>query len=185
MAKVAVLAGQEFQDEELRIPVDRLRAAGHDVEIVGRSRGETLRGKHGREEAQVERGLDEVSQADYDALVIPGGGSPAHLRREPRAVEIVREFVKSGKPVAAVCHGPELLVEAGVAAGRELTSWPEVRSELESAGARWVDREVVEDGNLITSRKPEDLQAFSSALEGRLGTKSSGRRTRSGMEASS
>jgi protease I len=190
MAKVAVLVGQEFEDSELRIPVDRLREAGHKVEIVGQKRGETLRGKKGKEETQVDRavssesGASAVSPKDYDALVIPGGRSPANLRKDPNVIEFVREFMSSGKPVAAVCHGPQLLVEAGVANGRMMTSWPEIRPELERAGVRWVDREVVEEGALITSRKPEDLEAFSQKLIERIGIEPDRREKASGERRS-
>jgi len=168
MAKVAVLVADDFQDAEVRIPTDRLRGAGHEVHMIGVHAGEKLRGKLGEEEILVDRGLDTASTRDYDALVIPGGGSPAHLREHARAVKFVRDFVDSQKPIAAVCHGPQLLVAAHAVKGKTLTSWPMIRSELERAGAHWVDREVVEDGTLITSRMPDDLEVFSRTINARL-----------------
>jgi len=168
MAKVAMLLGQEYEDSEARIPLDRLRESGHEVNVVGLEAGETLRGKKGKEEITADVAVSDASPDAYDALVIPGGKSPAHLRKDERAVDFVEQFMTKGKLVAAVCHGPQMLVEAGLVDGRVMTSWPEVRAELERAGARWVDQQVVEDGNLITSRKPEDLEAFSHAILARL-----------------
>jgi protease I len=168
MARIAMLLGQDYEDSEARIPLDRLREAGHDVDVVGLKADETLRGKKGKEEVTADVAVSEVTSDAYDALVIPGGKSPAHLRKDVQAVEFVKHFVTSGKLVAAVCHGPQMLVEAGLVDKRVMTSWPEVRSELEMAGAQWIDMQVVEDGNIITSRKPEDLEAFSAAILARL-----------------
>ncbi len=168
MAKLAMLLGQEYEDSEVRIPLDLLREAGHDVVIVGVKAGETLRGKNGEEEVEADRSIEDVLPREFAALVIPGGKSPAHLREDARVVEFVKSFVATTKPIAAVCHGPQLLVEANAVRGKKLTSWPEIREEMETAGAVWVDREVVEDGALITSRKPADLEAFSNALLARL-----------------
>ena len=108
--------------------------------------------------------IDQAKAADFDALVIPGGHSPDHLRTNLKMVGFTRELFMADKPVAAVCHGPSMLVEADVLDGRMVTSWPSVKTDLINAGARWVDREVVEDGTLITSRKPDDLEAFSAAI---------------------
>jgi protease I len=168
MARVAVLLDQDFEDSELRVPVDALRRGGHDVEILGKREGATLRGKRGDEEVRVDRALSAAEPGAYDALLIPGGYSPDHLRIVPRAVAFAKAFTESQKPVAAVCHGPQILIEAGVVRGRTLTSWPSVRTDLVNAGAEWVDREVVVDKSLITSRRPEDLAAFSRALLERL-----------------
>lgn len=168
MAKVAMLLGQEYEDSEARIPLDRLRERGHEVDVVGLEAGETLRGKKGKEAITAYVAVSDVSADGYAALIIPGGKSPAHLRKNEEAVDFVEQFVKQGKLVAAVCHGPQMLVEAGLVEGRVMTSWPEVRAELERAGAHWVDQQVVEDGNYITSRKPEDLEAFSNAILARL-----------------
>jgi protease I len=111
-----------------------------------------------------ERSIRDVTHNQFDALVIPGGYSPDHLRMDPRMVDLTRDMARSGRPVAAICHGPWMLAEADVARGRMMTSWPSIRTDLVNAGAKWIDREVVEDGNLITSRKPSDLDAFSEAL---------------------
>lgn len=164
MAKVAMLIGQDFEDSEFRVPYDALREAGHEVTLIGAKAGEKMVGKKGKETAKVELAAEGTDAAKFDAMAIPGGASPDHLRTESNVVDFVRAFVKTGKPIAAVCHGPQLLIEADAVAGRTLTSWPSVRKDLENAGAKWVDREVVIDGNLITSRKPDDLQAFSKAL---------------------
>jgi protease I len=135
---------------------------------VGLSRGKQILGKQGRERLTVERGVEDVRADEFDALVIPGGYSPDKLRTSLPAVAFTRAFFDAGKPVAAVCHAPSLLIEADAVEGRTLTSWPSIRTDLLNAGARWVDREVVEDGNLITSRKPDDLPAFSEAILRRL-----------------
>jgi protease I len=164
MAKVAMLLGPEFEDSEFRVPYDRLKQANHEVTVIGTAEGETMHGKRGRESARIDAAATNQNPRDFDALVIPGGHSPDHLRIDRDAVSFVREFANSGKPVAAICHGPQLLIEAGLVAGKTVTSWPSVRKDLENAGANWVDREVVQDGTFITSRKPEDLPAFSNAL---------------------
>ncbi len=164
MAKIAMMIGPEFEDSEFRVPYDRFTQAHHEVTILGTSAGETMKGKQGREQARIDAAVKDRSPTDFDMLVIPGGHSPDHLRIDRDVVSFVREFVNSGKPVGAVCHGPQLLIEAGLVAGKTLTSWPSVRKDLESAGANWVDKEVVRDGTFITSRKPEDLEAFSREL---------------------
>jgi protease I len=164
MAKIAMVIGPDFEDSEFRVPYDALREAGHEVTLVGVEVGTKVEGKKGEETAKVELAADVKDAASFDAMAIPGGGSPDHLRIEKNVVEFVRAFAETGKPIAAVCHGPQLLIEADAVEGRTLTSWPSVRKDLENAGAKWVDREVVVDGNLITSRKPDDLPAFSKAL---------------------
>jgi protease I len=172
MARVAMLLDEMFEDSEFRVPWDRLRAAGHEVVVVGLEAGKEVRRKRGKERVKTEVAAGDVSAAEFDAVVIPGGYSPDHLRTSVKMVGLTRETFLRGKPLAAVCHGPWMLVEADVADGRTVTSWPSIKTDLINAGARWVDREVVEDGNLITSRKPEDLGAFSDAilrqLEGRV-----------------
>jgi len=164
MSKIAILVDEMFEDSEFRVPYDRLRAAGHQVDIVGRKAGATVDGKSHKEHARIEKSVHQVAVDDYDALVIPGGYSPDHLRTDAAAVRFTRDMALAGKPVAAVCHAPSLLIEADLAFGRQLTSWPSIKTDLINAGGRWVDREVVTDGNLITSRKPDDLPAFSDAI---------------------
>jgi protease I len=168
MAHIACLVGPEFEDSELKVPVDRLREAGHEVELLGTAGGLELRGKRGKVVVKTDAAVDERRPDQYDALVIPGGHSPDHLRTDHDVVQFVREFAASGRPIAAVCHGPQLLIEAGVVDGVRMTSWPSVRTDLRNAGAEVVDEEVVEDRQFITSRKPDDLEAFSRALLARL-----------------
>jgi len=164
MARIAIIADDMFEDSELRQPYDRLREAGHEVVLIGLEAGKQITGKRGREKLTVERAAQDVSADAFDALVIPGGYSPDRLRMSRPMVAFTRAFFDQGKVVAAVCHAPWMLIEADVAEGRTVTSWPSIRTDLINAGARWVDREVVEDGNLITSRRPDDLPAFSEAI---------------------
>jgi len=164
MSKIAILVDQMFEDSELRVPLDRLREAGHDVELIGIEAGAKVTGKQEKERVKIEKAASSVSEKDYDALVIPGGYSPDHLRMDLAAVRFTRAMALANKPVAAVCHGPSLLIEADVVDDRMVTSWPSVRTDLLNAGARWIDREVVVDGNLVTSRKPDDLPAFCDAI---------------------
>jgi protease I len=170
MSKIAVLVDEMFEDSEFRVPVDRLREAGHDVEIVGLEAGKELTGKAGKERVRIEKAARDVSEADYDALVIPGGYSPDHLRVSIDAVRLTRAIAMANKPVAAVCHAPWMLIEADLVDDLQVTSWPSVKTDLINAGARWIDREVVVDGNIITSRKPADLPAFCDAILRELAT---------------
>jgi protease I len=163
MAKVAFLIDDDFEDSEFRVPYDRLKKAGHDIEVLG-VKPRKVRGKSGKETVNVEASAAEREHDRYDALVIPGGYSPDHLRIDEAVVDLVQRFAASGKPVAAICHGPSLLIEANVVTGRSVTSWPSIRTDLRNAGANWVDRDVVIDEPLITSRNPGDLEAFSDAL---------------------
>ena len=164
MARVAFVVDEMFEDSEFRVPYDRLRTAGHEVAIIGREAGKQLQGKKGKETIKTERSISEVSAEAFDALVIPGGYSPDKLRMDPKMVALTRDIFKAGKPLAAICHAGWMLAEADVARGRTVTSWPSIKTDLINAGARWVDRELVEDGNLITSRKPDDLPAFTDAI---------------------
>ncbi|XYI04073.1 type 1 glutamine amidotransferase domain-containing protein [Sorangium sp. So ce1128] len=164
MARVVFLVDEMFEDSEFQVPYDRVRRAGHEALIVGLAAGKQLAGKGGRVTITTERAAEDVSDDDVDAVVIPGGYSPDHVRTSVAAVGLVRNAFTQGKPVAAICHAGWMLAEADIADGRTLTSWPSIKTDLLNAGARWVDREVVEDGNLITSRKPDDLPAFCDAL---------------------
>ena len=164
MSRIAILVDEMFEDSEFRVPYDRLRAAGHEVDIVGRKAGSEIDGKQHKEHVAIEKSVGDVSEKDYDALVIPGGYSPDHLRTDLDSVRLTRAMALAGKPVAAVCHAPWMLIEADLVEGRPVTSWPSLRTDLLNAGAKWVDREVVVDGNIITSRKPADLPAFSDAI---------------------
>jgi protease I len=164
MARIAMIVGQDFEDSEMKVPLDRLRQEGHEVVLVGEQAGAELRGKKGRETITIDRSIDDVSADEFDALVIPGGYSPDHLRTNPRMVRFTMQIANHDKPVAAICHAGSMLIEADLVDGRTVTSWPSIRTDLINAGARWVDREVVEDAHLITSRKPDDLDAFVSAI---------------------
>ena len=164
MARVAIIVDEMFEDSELRVPYDRLRRAGHEVVVVGREAMKHLEGKHRHERVTTAQSIREVTHRDFDALVIPGGDSPDHLRLEPLMVDFTRQMFDSGKPVAAICHAGSLLIEADVVEDRTLTSWPSIKTDLVNAGAHWIDQDVVEDGNLITSRKPDDVPVFSEAI---------------------
>jgi protease I len=162
--KVACLLADGFEDSEFKVPYDRLRAAGYTVEIIGRNAGETVKGDKGRESARIEKAINQVDATDYEGLLIPGGYSPDKLRADDRVVAFVKEFDATGRPLAAVCHGPQLLLTAELQRGRTLTAWQTIQDDLRQAGANVVDQAVVVDGNWITSRKPDDLDAFSAKL---------------------
>jgi protease I len=168
MAKIAIVLGNDFEDSEFRVPYDRVRQAGHEVTVCGVRADEQVTGKRQEERIKVDAAVTDLDADDFDALVIPGGYSPDHLRTDANVVAFVQNFAKTDRPIAAVCHGPQLLIEAGLVKNRKLTSWPSVRKDLENAGAHWVDDSVVEDGSLITSRKPQDLDQYSNALLRRL-----------------
>jgi protease I len=165
--KIAILATDGYEQVELTDPKKNLEQAGATVDVISIKKGQikgwdkTDWGKS----VKVDHLVSEVKPSDYDGLVLPGGQiNPDKLRTDQGAVSFIREFVESGKPVAAICHGPWGLIEADVVKGKTVTSWPSVHTDLKNAGANWVDREVVQDGNLITSRKPEDIPAFSDKL---------------------
>jgi protease I len=162
--RIAIIVGADVEDSEFSVPYERLSAAGHAVTVIGAKANERVHGKRGKLTVVTESAASAADAKDFDALVIPGGYSPDHLRLDPGAVTFVKGFFDSSKPVAAICHGPQLLIEAGVVRDRTVTSWPSVRTDLENAGAHWVDRPAVIDGDLITSRKPEDLDAFCEAI---------------------
>lgn len=168
MARVAFVIGEDFEDTEFRVPFDRVRQAGHEVVLVGAKAGQELHGKKGDESVCTEKAASQLEAKDFDAVVIPGGYSPDHLRTDAGVVSFVREASRADKPIAAVCHGPSLLIEADLVRGKTLTSWPSIRKDLINAGAKWVDERLVEDGGIITSRNPHDIDAFSEAITKRL-----------------
>jgi protease I len=172
VARVAIIVDDMFEDSELRVPYERLRRAGHEAVVVGRQAGQTLTGERRKEEITTASAIRDVAARDFDALVIPGGYSPDRLRTDPLMVDFTHQMFDAGKPVAAICHAGSMLIEADVVEDRTLTSWPSIKTDLLNAGAHWVDQDVVEDGNLITSRRPDDLEAFCDAilrqLEGRI-----------------
>jgi protease I len=165
---IAILATDGVEKVELEQPRAALLQAGARTELLSLKAGEIQAREHDLKPAgqfTVDRAVSDASVAEFDGLVLPGGTvNPDKLRMDATAVSFVRDFVASGKPVAAICHGPLTLVEAGVVEGRTLTSYPSIRTDLRNAGARVVDEEVVVDGNLITSRSPSDLPAFCSTI---------------------
>jgi protease I len=165
--KIAVLATNGFEQSELEVPRDKLKAAGAAVDIVSLQAGE-IRGwdkKDWGRPVKVDKTLAEVSASDYDAIVLPGGQiNPDLLRVEPKALAFIKEVFNQKKVVAAVCHAPWLLVETGIAKGRRLTSYKSIKTDVMNAGAKWEDSEVVVDEGVITSRNPGDLDAFSAKI---------------------
>src|SRR3954469_863946 len=167
--RIACLLGPGFEDSELRVPYDALKNAGYQVDIISMKAGTELKGYKGKETVKSEKGIDEVRADDYQAILIPGGHSPDQIRKDKKIVEFVKKFDSMKRPIAAVCHGPQLLLTARLVRGRTLTAWETVQGDLDQAGAIVKDQEVVVDQNWITSRKPEDLKAFSDALLQALG----------------
>ena len=174
--RIACVLGQGFEDSEFRIPYARLREEGYQVDVIGVKAGEELKGYKGKEKVKAEKSIDQVKAEDYDALLIPGGQSPDHLRSDRRMVDFVRKFDQAGKLIAAVCHGPQLLIAAHLVKGRTLTAWQTIQDDLQQIGANVKDEPVVKDRNWITSRKPDDLQQFSDAIVEELERSDSGAR---------
>lgn len=166
--RIAFLTAAEgIEAVELTDPWDAVTGAGHTAELISPEAGEVQLYNHldKAETRRVDTTVADASVDDYDALVLPGGvANPDALRTDESAVAFIKAFVESGKPVAAICHAPWTLVEAGVLDGKRLTSWPSLQTDIRNAGGEWVDEEVVEDANLITSRNPDDLPAFNKAL---------------------
>jgi len=165
--KVAILVDEGFEQVELIKPRKALDKAGAQTQVVSPQEGE-VRGwnvKRWAKRVAVDVPLESADPAEFDALLLPGGVMNAEkLRIQPKAVEFVKRFFDAGKPVAAICHGPWMLVEAGVVDGRTLTSWPSLRTDIRNAGGNWVDEEVVTDMGLVTSRKPDDIRAFNKKM---------------------
>jgi deglycase len=165
--KVAILAADMFERVELEEPRKALEDAGAQTEVISIHGGEIQGFDHfdPASKVKVDRTVEEASADDYDALLVPGGvGNPDQLRGDENAVHFVREFAASGKPMAVICHGPWVLVEAGVARGRKLTSWPTLQTDIRNAGGEWVDEQVVVDDGIVTSRKPDDIPAFNDKM---------------------
>lgn len=165
--RIAILATNGFEESELKSPKEHLEQQGWTAEIVSLKSG-TIKAwaeKDWGKEYNVDKTLDEVTSSDYDALVLPGGViNPDLLRRHDNAIAFVKAFFDEKKPVAAICHGPQILINADVVDGRELTSFMSIRKDLENAGANWTDKEVVVDNGLVTSRTPDDLPAFNKKM---------------------
>ena len=158
--KIACVLGPKFEDSEFKEPYDALRAAGHEVTVVGLEAGAQIVGDKGKVTATLDHAFNDVKPDDFDALLIPGGGSPDKLRAHDDAVRFVKAFMRAGKPVLAICHGPQLLLTADEYKGHRMTAWKTIQGDLNKAGADVVDQEVVVDRNLVTSRQPSDIPAF-------------------------
>jgi protease I len=165
--RVAILVAEGFEEVEMTEPRKALEEAGAETILVSPMRDKVVSFvHHDKSNAyEVQLPLDNAQSDDFDALLLPGGAlNPDQLRVDPAALEFVKGFFEAQKPVAAICHAPWTLIDAGVIAGRTLTSWPSLKTDLTNAGAEWVDREVVQDGNLVTSRKPDDIPAFNKQI---------------------
>jgi protease I len=161
--RALILSADNFEDSELRVPLEWLRREGIAVDVASTRTGPIV-GKHGYE-TTANKTLEQITPDDYDILILPGGKAPSELRRHRAALEIAKSFVENGKPVAAICHGPQILISAYLLHGRRATCYRSVAQELKDAGAIYEDSEVVVDGNLITSRQPSDLPAFMRELK--------------------
>jgi protease I len=162
MSRIAVLLTDMFQDVEYEKPADAFRKAGHELTHVGLRAGVPVKGEHGMT-VRIDRAVHDVSLSDFDALFIPGGYSPDKLRIDEEAVRFAKEFVESGRPVFGICHAAQLLITAQVLKGRRVTGWKSIIQDIKNAGAEYVEADVVVDRSLVTSRKPEDIPAFSKA----------------------
>lgn len=156
--RVLIISADHFEDSELLFPLYRLQEEGVEVHVASIAKGK-INGKHGYEVA-VDIALRDVDPTHYDLLVLPGGKAPAELRKEPAVIAIAQDFMRRNKPVAAICHGPQILITAGVLQGRRATCYHSVAEELQNSGAQYQDTEVVVDDKLVTSRQPSDLPAF-------------------------
>lgn len=163
MARIAILVEKIYEDLELQYPRLRLKEAGHQVEIIGPKAGETYVGKHGYPQKS-NKAASDVKATDYALIVIPGGSSPDHMRRDGGMVKLVRDAAAKGIPMAAICHGPWMLCSTDALKGRRATSYMSIVHDVINAGATWVDEECVVDGPIITSRTPDDLPSFSNAI---------------------
>lgn len=163
MTKVAILVADLFEDSELFYPYYRLQEEGYEIDLVGEKKDITYKGKNGTTAVSTIASLD-ISANDYDAVVIPGGYSPDHMRRCAETVQFVREMDQQNKPIAAICHGPWMMASSCELKGRTVTGFFSIKDDLVNAGANYVDQDVVMDGNLITSRTPKDLPVFVKAI---------------------
>ena len=160
LKNIAVIIEDMFEDSEYTEPASAFTTAGHKLTHVGLKEGKTVKGKKEGIEVTIDAAIKDVSVDDFDALLIPGGYSPDKLRAHDEAVEFVKDFMASEKPVFSICHGPQLLITADVLKGRKVTGWKSIIQDIKNAGAIFIDKEVVEDNNLVSSRSPRDLPAF-------------------------
>lgn len=162
--RVAMLIEDDYEDVEVTGPRDLLRDAGVEVVIVGPRAGQAYTGKKGIASVTADLAAGAAHAGDFDAVVVPGGYAPDRMRMRHAMVDLVRDSIEAGKPVAAICHGPQLLISANAVRGRTLTCWPSIAIDIKNAGGLYVDRPVVVDGHIITSRKPDDIPAFTDAI---------------------
>jgi protease I len=162
--RIAILAEEDFEDSELVEPLRAMKNVGARVVIVGSGSKQSYNGKRGNATVTVDTTADKVKAEDFDAIIVPGGYAPDKMRLHQPMIDLVKKAHDLGKVVAAICHGPQLLISADIVRGRRITSWPSVAVDLKNAGANWVDEPVVRDGNLISSRKPTDLPRFNKAI---------------------
>ncbi|WJI10401.1 type 1 glutamine amidotransferase [Methanobacterium sp. CWC-01] len=160
MATVAVIMDDWFEDVEYTQPAAAFEKAGHELVIIGLEKGKVVTGKRQKVQATIQRSLGDVSVDEFDALLIPGGYSPDRLRAHEMAVQFVKDFTKSGKPVFSICHAPQILITADVLKNRRITGYKSIIQDIKNAGAEFIDKEVVVDGNLVSSRDPGDIPAF-------------------------
>lgn len=160
MSKIAVIITDLFEDSEYTKPSKAFKKAGHELVHVGLKARQTVRGKKKETPVKIDKAVKDVSVNDFDALFIPGGYSPDKLRVDENAVQFAKRFVESGKPVFSICHAPQLLITAEVLQGRKIAGWKSIVQDIKNAGAEFIDQEVVEDGNLVSSRSPDDIPAF-------------------------
>ena len=165
--KALIISADNFEDTELLVPLYRLKEEGIDVDIASMKKG-SIKGKHGYE-VEANRSLSNIKPEDYDILILPGGTAPGAIRKDTNALKIAQDFFQNNKPVSAICHGPQTLISAGLLRGKRATSYKSVASEMKDAGVLYEDKEVIVDGNLITSRQPSDLPAFMRETMKKLG----------------
>ncbi|WP_440960640.1 type 1 glutamine amidotransferase domain-containing protein [Paenibacillus nitricinens] len=160
MSNVAFLLANDFEDSEMKVPYDEVIKAGHHADIIGLKKGETLLGKKKEVSYAADKAIADVEAGNYDAIVIPGGSSPENLRQNADILKFVKEANEAGKPIASICHGPQILISADLLKGRTITCYPPLKDDVVNAGAEFKDEEVVVDRNYITSRTPKDEPAF-------------------------
>lgn len=164
MSRIAIIIDEGFEDSEYQKPMEALKKAGHEIIHIGLKEKADVMGKSNRVKAHIDESVNDASISDFDALLIPGGNSPDHLREHQEAVAFVRDFVESGKPIFSICHAPQLLINAQVLEGRKITGWKSIVQDIKNAGAEYLNQEVVEDGNIISSRSPQDIPAFNDRI---------------------
>jgi protease I len=168
VALVGILIDEMFEDVEYKKPAESFKKAGHSLVHIGLREGQTVKGKRYRTPVTIEKSVSDIDVDEIDALLIPGGCSPDHLRGYDSAVKFVQDYFKTGKPVFAICHAPQILITANLLEGRRVTGWRSIIQDIKNSGAQFVDSEVVEDGNLISSRGPRDIPSFINASLNKL-----------------